>query len=396
MTIRNLPVIAINLARRFARRTAHWWSVGARESRGITRRARRAAEQVGGAGGALATASQASVRAGIRASRRLDRFGEHVVTPIREERAVLRRIERIASGRAPIVLGPWISEVGYEVLYWVPFLRWFQDRYGIHPDRLMAVSRGGPSWWYAGIAARYVDVLSLYGSVQFAEQAAARRTAGDQKQGEPSQWERQIVADVCRRTGVSRPNVLSPGLMYRLFRHVWHGDRSLDFLLRHTEFPQLSAPRAPDDDWLPSTFAAVKFYTGPALPDTPDTRAQLRTCVARLSERMPIVTLDTGLGLDEHRDYLFGDVPGVLDLRGRMTPETNLGVQSRVVARASLFVGTCGSLAWLAPMLGVPTVGLYADDRHLSGHLYVARYAYRRMKAARFSAIDLAALAQVA
>jgi hypothetical protein len=110
---------------------------------------------------------------------------------------------------------------------------------------------------------------------------------------------------------------------------------------------------------------------------------------------MPVVSLDTGLGLDEHRDYLFDGIPGVLDLRDRMTPATNLAVQSRVMARASLYAGTCGSLAWLAPMLGVPTVAVYADDRYLASHLYAARYVYRRMKAARFSVVDLQALAHL-
>jgi hypothetical protein len=151
----------------------------------------------------------------------------------------------------------------------------------------------------------------------------------------------------------------------------------------------------PDLDGLPSTFAAVKFYTGPALPDTPGTREQLRTAVAGVARRMPVISLDTGLGLDEHRDYLFNGVPGVLDLRDRMTPATNLAVQSRVMARASLFVGTCGSLAWLSPMLRVPTVAVYADDRFLAAHLYAARYAYRRMGAARFSVVDLRALARL-
>ena len=41
-----------------------------------------------------------------------------------------------------------------------------------------------------------------------------------------------------------------------------------------------------------------------------------------------------------------------------MTPQNNLAVQAEVIRRASLFVGTCGSLAWLAPMLGVPTMAV--------------------------------------
>ena len=345
---------------------------------------------------ALADLGTTTRRARIRFARRGERFHEHVLAPLQEERRVLRRIRDVGSSRGPIIVGPWVSEVGYEVLYWVPFLRWFQDRYAIDPDRVIAVSRGGVASWYSGIAARYVDVLDVYTPDEFARRAESRRAAGDQKQVDRSDWEREIVEDVQSRIGVRDAHVLHPGLMYRLFRNVWHGDRGLDFLFTHTAYGRQAPFSVAEDDWLPPTFAAVKFYTGPALPDTPETRVQLRAAVARLAEQMPVVSLDTGLGLDEHRDYLFDGIPGVLDLRNRMTPATNLAVQSRVLARASLYAGTCGSLAWLAPMLGVPTVAVYADDRFLSAHLYAARYAYRRMKAAQFSVVDLQALARVA
>ena len=394
MKLQNLPVVARNLAARALRRMERWLSARARATRAFGKRTGRAAEVLAPAS-SMASIGDAARRAGVRASRRAERFQQHVVAPMREERAVLSRLRDIASGDAPIIVGPWISEVGYEVLYWVPFLRWFQDRYAIAPQRIIAVSRGGVAWWYDGIASRYVDVLDLYAPDAFASQGEARRSAGDQKQLEPSRWERDIVGDVRRRLGLGDAQALHPGLMYRLFRGVWHGDRGLDFLLTHTEYARPRPPLAAEDEGLPTTFAAVKFYTGPALPDTPDTREQLHAAVARVAQRMPVISLDTGLGLDEHRDYLFNGVSGVLDLRDRMTPATNLAVQSRIMARASLYVGTCGSLAWLAPMLGVPTVAAYTDDRYLAAHLYAARYAYRRMGAARFSVVDLRAVARV-
>jgi hypothetical protein len=392
--LRNAAVILTNVACLFARRTGHWFTKSRRTARLFGKLSRRAAEQF------FARVSSSALRertrrAATRLSNRASRFDEHVLSVFREERDVLDRLGSVAAGRGSIVAGPWVSEVGYEVLYWVPFLRWFQDRYGVHPDRLVAVSRGGVEWWYQGIASRYVDVLHVCTAEQFAMRAEARRTGRDQKQLDPSPWEREIVADVLRRCGVPNARVLYPGLMYRLFRSFWHGDRSLDFLLRHTVYNRLVRPAPSKDECLPSVFAAVKFYTGPALPDTPATREQLRTFIARLADRMPIVTLDTGLGLDEHRDYMFRDIPGVLDLREHMTPATNLAVQSRIIARASLFVGTCGSLAWLAPMLDVPTVAVYADDRYLNAHLYAARYIYRRMKSARFSVVDMRALARL-
>jgi hypothetical protein len=54
-------------------------------------------------------------------------------------------------------------------------------------------------------------------------------------------------------------------------------------------------------------------------------------------------------------------------------------------------VGTCGSLAWLAPFLGVDTVALLSDARFLHPHLYVARKAYLETGAASFATVDLTA-----
>jgi ADP-heptose:LPS heptosyltransferase len=145
---------------------------------------------------------------------------------------------------------------------------------------------------------------------------------------------------------------------------------------------------------LPERYVAVKFYAGPATSDTPGTRAMLRERIAMLAASRPVVLLDTGLAVDDHADYLFADLPNVINARGWMTPRTNLGVQAALVANAELFVSTCGGLAWLAPLMGVPTVGVYEDDRFLAPHLFVARQVYRRVGAAEFTTLDLRAAAR--
>ena len=78
-----------------------------------------------------------------------------------------------------------------------------------------------------------------------------------------------------------------------------------------------------------------------------------------------------------------------VSLSGRFDARTNLAVQTRIVAGARLYVGTCGSLAWLAPLLGVPTLPLFTDASFLHAHLHVARRVYGRVGAARFSPLDL-------
>ncbi len=42
-------------------------------------------------------------------------------------------LDRIASSRQPIVIGPWTGEVGFELLYWIPFLEWVRAHWDIRP-----------------------------------------------------------------------------------------------------------------------------------------------------------------------------------------------------------------------------------------------------------------------
>jgi hypothetical protein len=183
--------------------------------------------------------------------------------------------------------------------------------------------------------------------------------------------------------------------MFQLLRQFWLGNDSLQSVLDYTEYAAAHTRAAVDVPQLPETFVAVKFYTGRALTDTPVHRDQLRRLVERLADRYPVVALNTNLSLDEHADYVFRDVPGLITLDGWLTPQNNLAVQTEVIRRANRFVGTCGSLAWLAPMLGTDTLAVYADDHFLTPHLYAARHAYNSMDAARFTPMDLAVLDQI-
>jgi ADP-heptose:LPS heptosyltransferase len=183
--------------------------------------------------------------------------------------------------------------------------------------------------------------------------------------------------------------------MFRLMRQFWLGNDSLQTVLEYTEYEPIAAIADVALPRLPDQFVAVKFYTGRALMDTPEHRQQLRRLVERIGRRYPVVALNTNLSLDEHADYVFQDVPGLVTLDGWMTPQNNLAVQTEVIRRATRFVGTCGSLAWLAPMLGTDTLAIYADDHFLTPHLYAARHAYASMDAARFTPMDLAVLSNL-
>jgi hypothetical protein len=302
--------------------------------------------------------------------------------------AVEREIDDIVNSAPAIVAGPWLSEVGFEALYWVPFLRWVKAAFRLDPSRVIAVSRGGVGSWYRGIADRYVELWDHVDPAEFARRTGER---GATKQLEVSAFDREVIQVVERVVG-SRVGVLHPSLMYRLFSLFWSGQRAQSFLDAHTRFEAVAPPQILDAAKLPREYVAVKFYAARSLPDTPEVRRTLAWFVDSLAERTHVVLLDTGLALDEHADYSFGSSGRVLSARAWMTPTNNLGVQTQIIAGAQAFVGTCGSVAWLAPMLGVNTSAVYIDPEWLHAHLGVMLRACHRAGAGRFAALDLRAL----
>jgi len=301
---------------------------------------------------------------------------------------VEREVDAVVNSERTIVAGPWLSEVGFEALYWVPFLRWVKAAFRLDPARVVAVSRGGTRSWYEGIAARYVETWEHIDPHEFARRTSER---GATKQLEVTPFDLEVVRVAERLLG-ERVSVLHPSLMYRLFSLFWSGQRPMSFIDAHTRYEPIVAPRVLDEHLLPREYVAVKFYAARSLPDTPEVRRAVAWLVEGLAERTNVVLLDTGLALDEHTDYPLGSSGRVVSAKSWMKPADNLAVQTQIIGGAQAFVGTCGSVAWLAPMLGVNTSAVYVDPKWLHAHLGVMLRAGHRAGAAHFAALDLRAL----
>ena len=382
----NLANAAWNIVAKLARTTQRRTRRGLKQANESAKHAR-ARVRRGRAG--TRDAAQQTYAGGVRAARAFERWREDAWSTAAIEWSVRRELRAAARGSGPIVVGPWLGEVGYEALYWVAFVRWFADYYRVDRSRLVVVSRGGVGAWYHDVAANYVELLDLFTPEELAEGHARRRAAGDQKQLDASGFDQDVLARVHAHLGLRSPAVCHPSTMFRLLRRFWLGTESLQRVLDHTRYRLLiDMPRATCPP-LPDRYVAVKFYSGHSLTDDEATRGAVRALLERVRCGRPIVTLDTSWRLDEHDDCVV-DLPDVHRIAGSMTPQNNLGVQTEVIRRADLFVGTCGSVAWLAPMLGTRTIAVYGNDRFLSPHLYAARQIYPLMEAAPFLPIDVA------
>jgi hypothetical protein len=283
-------------------------------------------------------------------------------------------LKRLAAGDKPLVIGPWVGEVGFELLYWIPFLNWAIKTYGLDRRRLVVVSRGGAQPWYRHLTQEYVDVFSVFTLDEYRRANEARwDKAGHQKQYSFEQMDIDIVERAKARLGLGDVDVLHPGLMYRLLRFYWFDKAGVGLLKRHTEYRRFApAPRSGLLKDLPSEYVAVRFYFRPSFPDTPENRRFAAEIVAAISREVPVVLLNTGHKPDEHEDLAVGG-NAVYRVDDLMTLDRNLELQTEIVSHARAFVGTYGGLAYLGPFYGVPSISFYSTESELvATHLDVA------------------------
>ena len=305
---------------------------------------------------------------------------------------------RLAAGRDTIVVGPWLGEVGFELLYWVPFLRWFARTFNVAPERLLIVSRGGTASWYRPFAAGYRDIFDYLTPEEFRRRHDERVAAnGEQKQTQVLAFERQVLRELT--TDVHSRSMLHPSTMYGLFNPFWWGHVDEEWVHRFAKYERLTADgeaafRQPGDvgAGVPglsavkgsrpeSPYTAVKFYFNDCFPDTSENRAFVRRTLHALSERGPVVSLATNLRLDDHATDEVESL-GVRTLPHDMHPRENLALQTAVVAGASAFVGTYGGFSYLAPFLNVRSTAYFSDpDGYSARHLLMARSALESIDA---------------
>ena len=303
------------------------------------------------------------------------------------DRRFVRRIEEILSHDRPIIVGPWTGEVGFELIYWIPFVRWVVATYGLSPDRLCVVSRGGTASWYGGLASHYADAFDFFSTDEF-------RTATEEqrKQRRVGAFDAELVRRVIEQRRLGRADLLHPGLMYRLLMPFWKDAAPLARVDRYSAPARIDAPDDPVRRDLPPTYVAARFYFSECFPDTPSNRAFVATTLEGISRHVPVVLLDTPFQVDDHLDA--SAAHAVIRIAPEhMAPSRNLATQTAVIAGAQAFVGTYGGYSYLAPLCGVPAPAFYSERTFKVQHLQVAQHLFARLGCAPVVPIDVAAAA---
>lgn len=296
-------------------------------------------------------------------------FDEAFTLPAR----LRQELEKIIHGDTTLIAGPWLSELGYEVMYWIPFLNWIQQEFNVPRDRMIAISRGGVELWYRDLVCRYFEIFEHYSVEEFRQKNEARAArTGLQKQIRIDSFDQEVIEKIKPQLPDGDYQLLHPSLMYNWFLPFWNGFRGIELVRNHSVYRPF-----PHDDAaaqkleLPDEFVAVKFYTNGNLPNTVENREKLNEIIQRISGRYPIVLLDHAMHLDDHGQFRQALDGRVISAAEWMQPANNLAVQSHILSRATAFVGTYGGFASLSGFYGCPTLALYSNtnpffDVHLA------------------------------
>jgi hypothetical protein len=284
------------------------------------------------------------------------------------EERVRAQVSRLVKRPGPVLAGPFTGEVGFELLYWVPFLRWAVREFPDLRGRLVVISRGGVQDWLKGLDAQYIDILTLFPPEDFAR----HRAIADKQRRGMAEFEERVCEAVKRERGYEKAMVLHPSVLYQAYfrflkinqlaypMSVERGDEGVEGLT--SVYRPIDVPDpGPLSDLLPDDYVAVRFYSSVPFPDSPEGRRFASAVIEGLSQKTNVVLLGHRFDLDEHRDVKGELPPGVISVDHVMRPENNLALQTVVVGRAKAFVGTYGGFAYLAPFLGVPSMSFSLD-----------------------------------
>jgi len=305
------------------------------------------------------------------------------------------QVARVVKHRGAVLAGPFTGEVGFELLYWIPFIRWAVREFPELEERLVVISRGGAEPWLTGLQVRYVDILSLFPAEDFAR----HRALADKQRRGVAEFEHRVLDAVSRHLGLSEPAVLHPSLLYEAYfrflkinqlaypisvREGEHGLDGLTAVYRPITVPEpgMLAEHLPDE------YVAVRFYSSASFADEPEGRRFTSAVIRSLCQHTNVVLLGHRFDLDEHRDVRDELPPDVVTIDHLLTPENNLALQTIVVGRARAFVGTYGGFAYLAPFLGVQSLSFSMDrGKTHSWHYELAQRIFERPGWADFVAL---------
>ncbi|MBF0239526.1 MAG: hypothetical protein HQM12_17625 [SAR324 cluster bacterium] len=311
----------------------------------------------------------------------------NTVQTVKYTQKIYRHSKRINSltqtlpkNNLPILIGPWLGEVGPELLYWIPYLLKIREEGWFENHRLIAISRGGVDAWYQNIVDEYVDVFDFLTTEEFRDINHER--VNELKVIKQISWqnsEKSLIQKIAHSKKYSDFLTLHPSIMWsEVFGH-WNRDSSIqkpDFeslwnILSPQKFihPVEKHTRKVTELNLPEKYIAAKFYfSDHSFPKTEKNIRFIQETLKHFSQKMPIVSMGIPHIIDDHESFIPQDSFNIIDISNKLKLASNLGVQTEILRRSCGFIGSHGGFVILAAFLDKADISFYGSDKPLKNN----------------------------
>lgn len=232
-------------------------------------------------------------------------------------------------------LGPFTSEPGYELLYWIPYLR---HRLRGDFSGQVAVTRGGAGIWYPCKTLDSYDVVSLDEYIDGLNYRARQRNSYKSEKDDP--LDKTILERMKLQSDIHPSEFITPHVSKVIAESRSHPHERFEKPERFKE--------------LPDKYIAFRFYESLIFRKEHNADHWARHLLNEARKTAKTVLLRPNRSFDDHGEFADLEADITITYDHRMSLDTI----SRVVAHADQFVATYGGISYLGPLYGVPTVAV--------------------------------------
>ncbi len=300
----------------------------------------------------------------------------HIISakkPLTEEKRFVKRLHAIEenllekiSSTEKIIVGPWFSELGHEVLYWIPLLNHLFKTAGRSTSDIISISRSGAEVLYKPFSDTNINALNFYTPSDWHSMIdSVWIQLGGQKQSNFSFEENTILGDVLDLNilseNIGSDNIfwMHPSIMFSMFRPFWRNNfsvESIQSLLNWPNYEYLVDKKEFVD-------FGMKFYSRPSfLMNEPN--QNLVSDIIKSFANKNYKIIGNSVYSDDHDIFKLDGVSSSRIIKIQ-SYERNLEPQINLASNCKKFISTYGGLNYLPLLTGVESIGLYSNMQKL-------------------------------
>lgn len=256
-----------------------------------------------------------------------------------------------------IIIGPWLSEIGYEILYWIPFLKkhlehLIQDK----NKKFIVISRGGVKNWYSFLENfEYFEIFDI-DKKKISKHLAHRKNSLSQKQWDISKLDNYYLNNVCKKKNLNTNDcqIVHPSVLFKNLKSYLNANLAPNYVFQYLSHSNNSLAINSDHsmDYL-KPFVAIKLYESSILNLKHDQSFfinKINLVLNKINKKYNLVYLDFKIE-DDHKDLVINmsghKTYSINEIYSNIDESNNIYFQDALIQNSEFLVSTYGGFCYL-------------------------------------------------